>query len=318
MFYFSLFDFLFATQIQLNGCFVNMSRNKCYTISSFTPFPYFRLSLSLCPNLLPTCLSLSFLLYLLLPMMPRPRAQHLYHASPTPSSTSSLSSVSSSAATPPIMLPMSSASTISADPNSLHQHQSLGPMANGGVYENGGIFLNGDRTSSVDTSAYSSQYLVPIVSTAASVITSHNQQQLGHQQQHHHGQTQQQMFTTLNNASMSNGLAGHQHFGQQPQQPQTITTSSSASFFNTFATNSPPPLTPNGLLSGLHTFLFPDSALGLDTFIEPNDVSCMSNSFLSPSSVTPTGVPHHNNPNTTLNSTSPSNANIRLPPFCTI
>ncbi|KAI2805576.1 hypothetical protein BLOT_004574 [Blomia tropicalis] len=60
-----------------------------------------------------------------------------------------------------------------------------------------------------------------------------------------------------------------------------ITTPTSvSSFFSSFggSGNSPPPLTPNGILSGLHSFLFADSgALGLDAFDigSSTDVACL-------------------------------------------
>jgi len=177
---------------------------------------------------------------------------------------------------------------------------------------------------------------------------------LHHQQpipvsQHHHTQ-----FTTLNSAtaSMSNSGLGPNGNGLLPlvsnnpqQQQQAINTPTSvSSFFNSFGTgtgNSPPPLSPSRLLSGLHSFLFADSNLGLDSFVDcglsgPTELiptSSSVNSYLLPgplgpnsqtvaisssgsASSSPVTLAGLNSVASTSGPSAPNN--IRLPPFCTI
>lgn len=251
----------------------------------------------------------------------------MYHASPAPSSASSLSSASSTtAASPPILLSMSSVVTSSlAD-----QHQSS-------HHNNSGHHMASHGSANYD-----------LISA-----TEHNSAHQHHHSHHHHHQqnflhshlmnnshlsstpspipvsdyAQGPMCPTLNSAAtitnlQSNGSLSHLATSGSNNHQQLM---SNNSFFGGFngSNNSPPPLTPNGLLSGLHSFLFADSAtLTLDSFVDPSEVSaCLTssttptsngNSFVHLQPPTPSGANASNNlPGS--NATS-----IRLPPFCSI
>ena len=101
--------------------------------------------------------------------------------------------------------------------------------------------------------------------------------------------------------------------------------SSSSSFFPTTGA-SPPPLTPNGLLSGLHSFLFSDSVNGLvDTFVVDSMTGVSVVDGLSTTNVvgggqtngveSPNGYSASTNGGTNTPATASS---LRLPPFCSI
>lgn len=167
--------------------------------------------------------------------------------------------------------------------------------------------------------------------------SSHHSLHNGNQTSGHHSQ-QQSHFTTLNTAvhSMSNGgalLNGNNQPSMSMSSSTAITPTSVSSFFNSFGSgtgNSPPPLTPNGLLSGLHSFLFADSStLGLDSFadcVPQSDVACLLPPPVSSLNSYHLGQGHQSGAMVPPSSTSPlansSNStnsnNIRLPPFCTI
>ncbi len=271
-----------------------------------------------------------------------PLQQHLYHASPAPSSASSLSSASSScaASSPPILLSMSAAGTNN------HSAEHNGVNGNGSASYHEGIEVSQHgyggvpSTSSYHHHHHHHHHSPMLQSSSGQQHSLHSSQQAS---PHH----QSQQFTTLNSAlSMSNGggLLSSGNPSMSVSSSTAITPTSVSSFFNSFGSgtgNSPPPLTPNGLLSGLQSFLFADSStLGLDSFgdcVGSADVGCLLpppvNSYLQlsngqgqqsvhsmvpPSSTSPVSL-------TGLNSVSPvgssstGNANtIRLPPFCTI
>lgn len=165
----------------------------------------------------------------------------------------------------------------------------------------------------------------------------HNSDASGHNSQ------QQSHFTTLNSAgALLNGNGTNQHPSMSMSSSTAITPTSVSSFFNSFGSgtgNSPPPLTPNGLLSGLHSFLFADSStLGLDSFadcVAQSDVGCLlpppvsslnsyhlqqqSGAMVPPSSTSPVSLASLNSASPVGNSSNSANGNtIRLPPFCTI
>jgi len=283
------------------------------------------------------------------------RMQHLYHASPAPSSASSLSSASSScaAASPPVLL------SISGNNGQQQQSTSASASSSNGTMDHGPA-SNGFDADGSGMGGY------------------HHAHHAQHQQQHHysspspmlsHSQHQQQGPHQFSNGLIALGSSAssnppppshhsHHPLHQQQQQPMHTPTSMS-SFFNSFGSgsgNSPPPLTPNGLLSGLHSFLFADSNLGLDSFVDcslggPGGLIGEGlggmpsvNSYLLPGPLGPSsqaaqavgvslsvgggqssGGSASSSP-VTLAGLNPASAptsaggpnNIRLPPFCTI
>lgn len=267
-------------------------------------------------SLLPVSLSLSL-------------SQHLYHASPAPSSASSLSSASSScaASSPPILLSMSSVSG-AADAGVGGHNGYDGHHESHHVY--GAMYHPGSSSGMLHQGQQHQQYTT--LNSAAS-LSSNGMLTSGHhssQQQQQAQQAQQQQQQLLSSQAMS-------------LTSTAITPTSVSSFFNSFGTgsgNSPPPLTPNGLLSGLHSFLFADSStLGLDSFVDGlgpvggiSDVSCLLpppvssvNSYLVPAQgQMQAGQPLSSPSSGTLGASGPggggqaTNQQIRLPPFCTI